>query len=88
MTDKFDQFTDSPNAPSRSVLAVTPHDANALPQLPKALYIGTGGDVTLRCVDDAVDVTFRNVPSGALIRARARHVRATGTTAADILAHC
>lgn len=88
MTDKFDQFADSPSAPSRSVFTVAPHDADPLPQLPKALYVGTGGDVTLRCADDAVDVTFRNVPSGSLIRARARFVRATGTTAADILAHC
>lgn len=88
MTDRFDQFADSPNAPSRSVFTVAPHDANPLPHLPKALYVGTGGDVALRCVDDATDVVFRNVPSGALIRARARYVRATGTTAADILAHC
>lgn len=88
MTDQFDQHADTPSGPSRSVLPVTPHDADPLPRLPKALYVGTGGDVTLRCVDDAADVVFRNVPSGALIRARARYVRATGTTAADILAHC
>ena len=31
---------------------------------------------------------FRNVPTGSIIRARASHVRATGTTAAYILAHC
>ncbi|WP_275266053.1 spike base protein, RCAP_Rcc01079 family [Sphingomonas solaris] len=44
--------------------------------------------MTLRCVDDNADVTFRNVPAGAVLRARARFVCATGTTAADILAHC
>lgn len=66
---------------------MTPHDANPLPRLPKALWVGTGGDVTLRCVGDEADVVFRNVPSGGLIRARARFVRATGTTAAGILAH-
>ncbi len=87
MADAYQTHADSPNSPSRSVLAVVPHDANPLPSIPKALYVGTGGNVTLRCVDDAVDVTFRNVPAGGLIRARARYVRATGTTAADILAH-
>lgn len=88
MSDRFDHHADTPNSPSRSMLSVAPHDVDPLPRLPKALYVGTGGDVTLRCVDDGADVVFRNVPSGALIRARARYVRATGTTAADILAHC
>lgn len=88
MTDSFDQYTDAPNSPSRAMRSVVPNDAVPLPLLPKALYVGTGGDVALRCVDDDTDVVFRNVPSGALIRARALFVRATGTTAADILAHC
>lgn len=88
MADPFQHFGDTPSAPSRSVRAVTPHDSNPLPTLPKALYVGTGGHVALRCVDDMADVVFRNVPSGSIIRARASHVRATGTTASDILAHC
>lgn len=88
MTDRFSTMMDHAAAPSRSVLTVAPSDSSALPVLPKALYVGVGGDVTLRCADDAVDVTFRNVPSGGLIRARASHVRATGTTATNILAQC
>ena len=84
----FNDYADTLSSPSRSVRMVTPHDANALPMLPKALYVGTGGHVTLRCIDDSADVVFRNVPAGSIIRARARYVRATGTTAADILAHC
>lgn len=87
MTDTFSNLADGPNSPSRSVVAVVPHDIDPLPRPPKALYVGTGGDVTLRCVDDDADVVFRNVPSGGLIRARARFVRATGTTAANILAY-
>ena len=88
MTDRFSNVFDDVSAPSRSVRSVTPHDSNALPVLPKALYVGTAGDVTLRCIDDSSDVIFRNVPAGSVICARASHVRATGTTAADILAHC
>lgn len=88
MTDRLSSLNDNLTAPSRSVLAVTPSDTIALPVLPKALYIGTAGDVTLRCVDDSADVVFRNVPAGGLIRARASHVRLTGTTASNILAHC
>ncbi|WP_076072087.1 spike base protein, RCAP_Rcc01079 family [Sphingomonas montana] len=87
MNDGFADRADTLSAPSRSATAVVPSDSMALARLPKALYVGTGGHVTLRCVDDATDVTFRNVPSGAIIRARASHVRAAGTTAADIVAH-
>lgn len=60
MTDGFEHVADTPNCLSRSVLSVTP---DAAAPLPKALYIATGGDVTLRCVDDQADVMFRNVPA-------------------------
>ena len=82
-----DHHVDTPNSPSRSMAMVVPHDQNPLPVVPKALYVGTAGHVTVRCIDDMADVTFRNVPAGGLIRARVRYVRASGTTAADILAH-
>ena len=88
MPDTLNSYSDSPLAPSRSMFTVSPHDTDPLPYLPKALYVGTGGSITLRCIDDTTDVVFRNLPAGAIVRARARFVRATGTTAADILAHC
>jgi len=86
--DDFSRLSDSVISPSRSAFAVTPHDSNALTRLPKAIYVGTGGNITLRCADDGADVVFKNVPSGTVIHARAAYVRATGTTAADLVAHC
>jgi hypothetical protein len=88
MQDNFSALSDSVISPSRSAFAVTPHDSNPLARLPKALYVGTGGQITLRCIDDTTDVVFKNVPSGSLVHARAAYVRATGTTAADLVAHC
>lgn len=84
--DAFASLTDAINDPARAPFAVTPHDTNALPAVPKALYIGTGGAVTLRGVDGSADVLFKNVASGQVIDVRAAYVRATGTTAADIVA--
>lgn len=86
MTDNFAYQAETSSSPSRSAFAVTPSDGVALPVVPKALYVGTGGHVTVRCVDDTADVVFRNVPSGGLVRVRALYVRATGTTASDIVA--
>ena len=86
MADPFTQNSDSVFAPSRAPFAIVPHDTDPLSTVPKALYVGTGGDLVLRGVGASADVTFRNVASGQLIDVRASHVRATGTTAADIVA--
>lgn len=86
MDDRFGTFSDSVSSPANSAVAVTPHDSNALPFLPKALYVGTGGDITLRAKYDDADVVFVGVPSGAMLSVRATHVRATGTSASDIVA--
>lgn len=59
---------------------------NELPVIPKGIYVGTGGDVVLRGIDGAADVTYRNLPDASYIAVRARHVRATGTTAANLIA--
>jgi hypothetical protein len=86
MTDAFAHFADTASAPSRAPFAVSPSDAVALSALPKALYVGTGGTVVLRGADAAADVTFKNVASGQILDVRALYVRATGTTATDIVA--
>lgn len=84
--DSFQTSSDMLAAPSRAPFAVTPHDTNELTTIPKALYVGTGGTVILRGVGGAADVTFKNVANGQVIDVRAQYVRATGTTAADIVA--
>jgi len=85
MNDEFELFSQTPATPSEHAFAVTPDDVSALPSVVKYLYVGTGGDVTLRTRDSDADVVFRNVPSGGYVFARASHVRATGTTATDII---
>ncbi len=86
MADPFNANIDSMLAPSRAPYAITPHDSNALATTPKALYVGTGGTVVLRGIDSAADVTLKNVANGQVLDIRAQFVRATGTTAADIVA--
>jgi len=85
-TDLYAQFVDNANYPSRSPTPVSPHDTNELPVIPKALYVGTGGTLVLRGVGATADVTFKNVANGQVLDVRAQFVRATGTTAADIVA--
>lgn len=85
-SDKYGIGQDNVTSPSMNPIAVVPHDSNLLPTIPKGLWIGTGGDVTLRAVNGGVDVVFKAVPSGHILPVRAAAVRATGTTATDIVA--
>lgn len=86
MTDAFSRQADSAEAPSLHPLAIIPSNTVPLVATPKALYIGTGGTVVLRTASGASDVTFKNLASGQILPVRAQFVRATGTTAADIVA--
>jgi hypothetical protein len=86
MADSFSMSVDSVMAPATRAVAVVPHDANALADVPKALFVGTGGNVTMRGAGGGADAVWKNVPDGTVLPFRAQFVRATGTTAADILA--
>ena len=86
MADQFSNNADQVSAPATRAIAVTPHDSNALADIPKALFVGTGGSIAMRGVNGSADQQWKNVPSGSLLPFRAQYVRATGTTAADLLA--
>ena len=85
MADTFATLGDSPELPSRVPFTITPDDAAPLPQVVKGIYVGTGGNVVLRGVGGASDVTYKNLPDASYIGVRASFVRATGTTAADLV---
>ncbi|BDI59499.1 hypothetical protein [Qipengyuania nanhaisediminis] len=82
--DKF-ASTDSVTAPARDCFGIVPDDNADLTVVPKAIYIGTGGDLVLQGVDSDADVTLRNLPSGVILDIRPSAIRQAGTTAADIV---
>jgi hypothetical protein len=86
MADQFQNNADHVSAPATRAVAVALHDTNALTDIPKALFVGTGGNVTMRGVGGGADQVWKNVPSGSLLPFRAQYVRASGTTASDLLA--
>lgn len=86
MPDPFAHFSDDPSAPARAPYAVMPSDTDPLPSVPRGIYVGTGGDVTLRGIGASADVVYRNLPDASYIAVRAAYVRATGTTAANLIA--
>ena len=50
-----------------------------------ALFIGTGGDVSVKCRDDSVAVVFKNIGNGEFFPVSVRYVMSTNTGASDIV---
>jgi hypothetical protein len=71
-------------SPALGARAVAPSNSTEITTT-RSLYVGTGGNVAVTMVDGD-QVTFSNVPSGTMLPIQVIQVRATGTTAADILA--
>ena len=85
MNDRFRNNADSPMAPAARAFAVSPSDVSDLPEATKAIYIGEAGDIVLVPLSGTAEITFANLPAGAILDVRARAVKATGTTAAALV---
>lgn len=89
MADRFGSYGDTVSSPATRVTSIVPNDTNDLTDIPKGIYVGTGGDIAmigLNAPAEATGVVWKNVPAGSLIPFRARRVLATGTTASNMLA--
>lgn len=75
-------------APFTKAVAVTPNDSTNLSYDTRALYIGGAGNVAVIMADDETNtaVVFSGVPVGAVLDISVKRVRATSTTATNILA--
>jgi hypothetical protein len=71
--------------PAANGAAVAPSDTANLPVASKRLWIGGAGNVSLVTVNGTA-LTYTAVPAGTYLQVRAQQVKATGTTATDIIA--
>ncbi len=86
VSDQFENRADHVSAPATRCVAVMPDDGVVMTPIPKGLYVGTGGDVSIEPAGGGGPVTLANVPDGYVLPVRPRIVRATGTSAAAIVA--
>jgi ABC-type taurine transport system ATPase subunit len=78
----------SSSVPSFQYYAVTPNDSTDLPSaLARGLYIGASGDLTVCYGRGGVgQTTFYGVIAGTVLPIQCARVKATGTTAGNIVA--
>jgi len=83
--DKFSDYPTSLTAPARDGAAVVPSDTVDLAVLPRAIYVGQTGNLSLRLAGGQT-VAFQNVQAGSFLPIRAKGVNVTGTTATGLVA--
>ena len=75
-----------PNFPALTLFNVSPSDVTVFSPAIRQLYVGTAGNVTL-VTEDGVTVLYANVNAGSHIGPFfVKQVKATGTTASNIVA--
>lgn len=85
MADSNSKYPAGLTTPARRAAAVTPNDSTDLSDVPRALWVGGAGDISLIMQDDASAVTITGATVG-YHPLRAKRIRATGTTATNIVA--
>lgn len=85
MTDRFSHSQPSLSGPASTGFSVTPSDTTDLEEATRALYVGTGGDLLVVMLS-GVTLLLNGVADGSLLPLRVTRVRATGTTASEIVA--
>lgn len=73
----------SPDGSAFDAVAITPADTD-LPFAIRGFYVGVAGHVAVKCLGGAT-VILKNVSAGCIVPVRCLQVRATGTTATDIV---
>lgn len=76
-------FAKSADSCASVAFSITPADS-VMGTKARALYIGTGGNITV-VTNDGTSTTFHNVVSGTILPVSVKQVSSTGTTASNIV---
>jgi hypothetical protein len=74
------------SAPHAECALITPNDGAQQPTGMRGIYVGGAGNIALRLWNDTTDTLFTGVPAGTVLRVCPRFIRATGTTATNMVA--
>ena len=84
MADSFDGHIPGLASPASNADAITPDDNNDLSNTTRGLYVGVSGDVVV-VTAGGDEVTFVALAAGVFHPIRAQRIKATNTTATNIV---
>lgn len=84
ISDPFQNHSVGLQAPLTAAFDIIPADGTDLAVLPRAVLVGSGGDLAVQFPDGG-SVVLRDLAPGTLYPLRVMRVLATGTTAAQIV---
>lgn len=82
MTNPFDNRASSLSGPATDLIPVTPSDVTEFSEIAVALYVETGGSISLETVRGNTRIV--TVADRSILPVGTRQVNATGTTASGI----
>lgn len=68
---------------AQGAVAITP--GTQFPGTVRAIFVGTGGNITCTFTNDTNPVVLKNVPGGTLLPISVKSIASSGTTATDIV---
>jgi hypothetical protein len=77
--------SNDPAMPATDGAAIVPSDGSDVDVTTRGIYVGGAGNLTVVLVGGQT-VTLNNVPAGSILPIAATRVKATGTTASDLVA--
>jgi hypothetical protein len=84
MTEQFDTRAQDVAAPARRGFAIAPSDATDLVAETRAIYVGVAGDLSV-VLSSGDEVTFSGVAGASILPLRISRVKATGTSATQLV---
>lgn len=86
MSDEFAHEPRSLISPASKAVALTPNNDADLANIPRAIYVGGAGNLTVTMLGQSGTTLFTAVPAGTILPIQIKRLHATGTTAAAIVA--
>jgi hypothetical protein len=83
-TDDYVELTFPPSGPCRRAASVTPSDSSDLSNVSRYLYVGGTGDITATS-QGGDSIVFKAVPVGTVLPVALSRIKATGTTATNLV---
>jgi hypothetical protein len=71
---------------ARNAAVVTPNNDTDLAQVTRGVFVGGAGNLNVNMAGTGTEVTFTGVPAGAFLPISVARIRATSTTATNIMA--